>query len=92
MPRPSAEGHAVDLHYLRDRAGHELDFLVTYKARPWFAVEAKLTATRVDPSVVYFRDRLNIPWTYQITLEGDHDFVENGVRVLPASTFLSALA
>jgi hypothetical protein len=86
------EGYAVELRYLRDRAGHEVDFLVTFKGRPWFAVEAKLAATRVDPAIVYFRDRLDIPWTYQVTLEGDHDFVENGVRVLPARTFLSALA
>jgi uncharacterized protein len=85
------EGHAVELNYLRDRAGHEVDFLVTARARPWFAVEVKLAATRVDPALVYFRDRLHIPWAYQVTLEGDRDFVEDGIRVLPASTFLSTL-
>jgi len=85
------EGHPVELHYLRDRAGHEVDFLVTHRARPWFAVEVKLAGTRVDPALVYFRDRLAIPWAYQITLEGDRDFVENGIRVLPARVFLSAL-
>ncbi len=86
------DGYAVELFYLRDRAGHEVDFLVTYKARPWFAVEAKLASTRVDPALVYFRDRLAIPWAYQVSLAGDHDFVENGIRVLPATRFLSALA
>jgi predicted AAA+ superfamily ATPase len=86
------EGHPVELHYLRDRAGHEVDFLVTHRARPWFAVEVKLAETRVDPAIFYFRDRLSIPWVYQVTLEGDKDFVENGVRVLPADVFLSALA
>ena len=86
------EGHAVELHYLRDRAGHEVDFLVTHKARPWFAVEGKLAANRVDPALVYFRDRLDIPWAYQVTREGGHDFMENGIRVVPAATFLSALA
>lgn len=85
------EGHAVELHYLRDRAGHEVDFLVTGKGRPWFAVEAKLAETRVDPALVYFRDRLDIPFAYQVTLESGRDFVQNGIRVLPASTFLAAL-
>jgi len=85
------EGHPVALSYLRDRAGREVDFLVTHKGRPWFAVEARLAATRVDPALVYFRDRLKIPWAYQVTLEGERDFVEDGVRVLPAATFLSAL-
>ena len=85
------EGYPVALNYLRDRAGREVDFLVSYKARPWFAVEVKLAASRVDPALAYFRDRLEIPWAYQVTLEGDRDFVENGVRVLPAAKFLSSL-
>ena len=81
----------TEQNYLRDRAGREVDFLVSYKARPWFAVEVKLAASRVDPALAYFRDRLEIPWAYQVTLEGDRDFVENGVRVLPAAKFLSSL-
>jgi predicted AAA+ superfamily ATPase len=86
------EGHPVALHYLRDRQGREVDFLVTAGRRPWFAVETKLTASRPDPALVYFRDRLGIPWTYQVTLEGKRDVVENGVRQLPAHLFLGALA
>lgn len=85
------EGYPVALRYLRDRAGREVDFLVTVDAQPWFAVEAKLSATRVDPALGYFRERLKIPWSYQMTLEGERDFVQDGVRVLPAHRFLSAL-
>jgi hypothetical protein len=47
--------------------------------RPWFAVEAKLTATTIDPSLIYFRNRLRIPWVYQVVLEGKRDFVQNGI-------------
>jgi uncharacterized protein len=85
------EGFPVALHYLRDRDGREVDFLVTHRNKPWFAVEVKTSATRVEPALVYFRDRLAIPWVYQVTLEGSRDFVENGVRVLPAAHFLAAL-
>lgn len=85
------EGHAVTLHYLRDRYGREVDFLVTLDRKPWFAVEAKLSAGGVDPVVLYFRDRLAIPYTYQVTLDGQRDFVEQGVRVLPAHRFFGAL-
>ena len=60
--------------------------------KPWFAVEVKLSESRIDPALVHFRDRLAIPWSYQVVLEGTRDFVEKGVRVLPASRFLSALA
>ena len=55
------------------------------------AVEVKLSETRVDPALRHFRERLAIPFAYQVTLEGTRDFVERGVRVLPASRFLAAL-
>ena len=85
------EGFDVDLHYLRDRTGREVDFLVTLGGKPWFAVEAKTTETAIDPSLTYFRDRLRIPFAYQVVLEGTRDFVEDGVRCLPAAQFLGAL-
>jgi predicted AAA+ superfamily ATPase len=85
------DGHDVALQYLRDREGREIDFLVTHKGKPWFAVEAKLSEIEVDPSLLYFRERLRIPWVYQVTLEGDRDFIKDDVRVCPASRFLAAL-
>lgn len=85
------EGHRVDLCYLRDRTGREVDFLVTAGGKPWFAVEAKLTETAIDPSLVFFRDRLRIPFAYQVVLQATRDVVEQGVRCLPAATFLSGL-
>ncbi len=85
------EGFAAELHYLRDRTGREGDFLVTVDRRPWFAVEAKLSATTIEPGLAYFRDRLRIPWAYQVVLEGKRDFVQNGIRCVPARQFLGAL-
>jgi hypothetical protein len=85
------EGYDVDLHYVRDRVGREADFLVTAKGKPWFAAEAKLAETAIDPSLVYFRDRLRIPFVYQVVLHATRDVVEDGVRCLPAAKFLSAL-
>ncbi|MBL8112948.1 MAG: ATP-binding protein [Acidobacteria bacterium] len=85
------EGEPVALHYLRDREGREVDFLVTWKRKPWFAVEAKLSATSVAPSLVYFRELLGIPYSFQITRDGTPDFVEKGVHVLSAARFLPAL-
>jgi uncharacterized protein len=85
------EGYRVDLRYLRDRTGREVDFLVTLDRKPWFAVEAKLAETTVDRSLLYFRDRLHVPFAYQVVMQGTRDFVQDGVRCLPATTFLSGL-
>ena len=85
------EGIRAELGYLRDRTGREVDFLVTIDQKPWFAVEAKLTDTRLDSSHHHYRERLQIPYAYQVVLEGQRDFLENGVRCLPAAQFLTAL-
>ena len=85
------DGHRVELWYLRDRAGHEIDFLVTHEGQPWFAVEAKLSAERIDPSFRYFGDRLNLPQRYQVVFDGKRNALVEGVHILPAHVFLSAL-
>ena len=85
------DGFQVELRYLRDRAGREVDFLVTIDRKPWFAVEAKLTESAIDPSLVHFRGRLKIPFVYQVVLQATRDFVQDEVRCLPAATFFSAL-
>lgn len=85
------DGYATELRYLRDRQGREVDFLVTVAGKPWFAVEAKLTETRIDPALAFFRDRLALRHCYQVVKDGARDFVEDGVRCLPAAKFLAAL-
>jgi predicted AAA+ superfamily ATPase len=85
------EGLVMELCYLRDRTGKEVDFLVTCARKPWFAVEAKVSATEIDPSLIYFRQRMGLRWCYQVVLNGPRDFVEDGVRCLPADKLLAAL-
>jgi predicted AAA+ superfamily ATPase len=85
------EGYRAELFYLRDRAGRELDFLVTVDRMPWFAVEAKTSDTQIKPALWYYKERLQIPWVYQVVLEESRDFVQDGVRCLPARRFFGAL-
>jgi hypothetical protein len=42
-------------------------------------------------ALLYFKERLGIPFAYQVTLEETRDVVDRGVRVVPASRFLAAL-
>ncbi|MBN2492299.1 MAG: ATP-binding protein [Planctomycetes bacterium] len=85
------DGYRMDLHYLRDRAGREVDFLVVADRKPWFAVEAKLGEEKIDPALRYYRERLGIPWAYQVVLDGQRDFERDGIRCLPAHRFFAAL-
>jgi predicted AAA+ superfamily ATPase len=86
------EGHPARLHYLRDTDKREVDFLVTVKGKPWFAVEAKTSDEEPSPHLRYFGERLEIPFLYQVTLDGKRDVMRGGVRVVPAARLLAAVA
>jgi predicted AAA+ superfamily ATPase len=85
------EGYRIGLHYLRDADKREVDFLMTFDHKPWFAVECKKGGHDVNPALNYFGERLKIPYLYQLILEGKRDFLDGRVRVMPASKFLSVL-
>lgn len=85
------EGYGAELHYLRDKEGRELDFLVTLDRKPWIGVEAKTGGTAIEASTRYFKERLQIPWVYQLVRDGERDFVRDGIRCIPAAKFLGAL-
>jgi len=51
----------IDLHFLRDRMGREVDFMVVKDQKPWFLVEVKLAETSIDNNLKYFCNRLNVP-------------------------------
>jgi predicted AAA+ superfamily ATPase len=85
-----SEGYSLSLHYLRDKSKREVDFLVTNGGKPWFAVEAKLSAGR-DRALSYFGERLKIPQLFYVSLEDRDPFEKDGVVFAPAARFLRAL-
>lgn len=86
-----AEGYKAGLHFIRDRDGHEVDFLVTIDKKPWFACEVKLNDDSPSRNLKYFKEKLRIPFAYQISLRSKKRFFSEGVHVLPASQFLAGL-
>jgi len=85
------EGYKADLHFLRDSSKREVDFLVTVDGKPWFAVEVKSQSEHLAPMLPYFRDRLSIPFCYQLVRQPGVDKLASGVRIVSADKFLSAL-
>lgn len=85
------EGYEASLQFLRDKEKREVDFLVVVEGKPWFAVEAKWRDHSLSKNLIYFKKKLNIPFAYQITGEGEDDFLKDDVRILPAAKFLRAL-
>jgi predicted AAA+ superfamily ATPase len=86
-----ALGYKTELYFLRDVEGREVDFLITVDKKPWFAVEVKLTEERVSKQLKYFKQKLNIPFVYQVVGGQDVDFWQDNVRLISADKFLTGL-
>ncbi|MEK6700243.1 MAG: AAA family ATPase [Nitrospirota bacterium] len=85
------EGFKADLHFLRDVDKREVDFLVSIDGKPWFAVQVKLNDTALSPQLLYFKERVAIPYVYQVVKKSAVDRLEKGVRIISAGKFLSGL-
>ena len=68
----------------------EVDFVVLEEGKPLFAVECKTGEKNVNPSLYYYRDRIDIPKVFQVH-EGKRDFEKNGIRVLPVINLFKEL-
>ncbi|BDQ03150.1 ATP-binding protein [Ignavibacterium sp.] len=86
-----SEGYKTNLFYLRNVDKKEVDFLVTIDNKPWFSVETKLNDKTPSPNIFYFKERLKIPFNYQVVKEDNIDIIKEGIRIISASKFLSGL-
>lgn len=85
------EGYKVELNFLRNVDKKEVDFLVSVNKKPWFAVEVKLSETDVSKSLLYYKEKLKIPYVYQVVNEsGVNRFVKDAY-IISADCFLSSL-
>ncbi|MFH0796110.1 MAG: ATP-binding protein [Candidatus Omnitrophota bacterium] len=85
------EGHKTEVYFLRDMDGREVDFLITEKGKPWFAVEVKSSAKDISKNLFYFSQRLKIPFSYQVVFEKDVDIRKDTVRIISLDRFLASL-
>lgn len=80
------EGDSMELRFLRDQFGREVDFVVLRNKKPVFAVECKHGEYGASPHLAYFQQKTSIPKFYQVHT-GDKDFIDKGVRILPFAEF-----
>ena len=85
-----AEGHRMELRFLRDTDRRAVDFVVLREGEPLFAVECKSGDRSLNPAIAYFRERTPIARFYQVH-QGERDRRIDGVRVLPFRTFCREL-
>ena len=84
------EGFRMELRFLRDVEGREVDFVVLRNGKPEFAVECKNGEHAISRSVSYFAARTPIPRFFQVHL-GERHFESGSVSVLPFARFCQEL-
>ncbi len=80
----------MELRFLRDIDGREIDFVLLQNGKPKLAVECKSGERGSSPWATYFRKRTQIPEFYQVH-RGSRDSgdASKDVRILPLSTLCS---
>jgi hypothetical protein len=84
------EGLKANLYYIRDIEKREVDFLVAIDNKPWFCVEAKSSFKNIPISLRYFKEKLKVPFVYEVVKEEDVDYIKDNMRIISASKFLTA--
>lgn len=85
------QGYRIELCYMRDVEKREVDFVVLVNRKPWFAVEVKKSDSEPWRPLRYFGERFKIPFRYQVVFEPQGEFENDGIQVISAERFLSAL-
>jgi len=80
------EGHRMELRFLRDTDGREVDFVVMKNRAPLFAVECKTGSKSVSSSIRYFAERTSIPAFYQVHRQDAH-YQTGNITILPFVRF-----
>ncbi len=80
----------LDLFYIRDRDGKEVDFVITKERKPWFLVEVKIAEASCSHSLHYFSERLNIP-ACQIVLQKNIYKKMGNITIVSADQWLGWL-
>ncbi len=86
------EGFNMELRFIRDTDKREVDFVVLKDGTPQFAVECKLSDSKVSSKFEYFKQRTDIPRFYLVH-NGTNDYgdEETGQRILPFTSFCQEL-
>jgi hypothetical protein len=84
------EGYRMELRFLRDTDGREVDFVVLKDRKPVFAVECKTGDKQASAAAKYFADRTTIPVFYQVH-RSERFFASGKIVVLPFARFCEEL-
>ncbi|MBP7654747.1 ATP-binding protein [Candidatus Dependentiae bacterium] len=82
---------SYSLHFLKDKDGHEVDFIIANKTKPLLLIEVKLSETDLSKSAHYWINKLNIPFIQLVKNLDTPILKQNNAMILPAAGYLQYL-
>lgn len=82
-------GERYELNYIRERGGHEVDFVIVKNRKPILLIEAKVSDSNISSSLFYFMKKLGVKNAVQLVLKGGAAKTRDGVLVVNAEEWLS---
>ena len=82
------------LHYVRNRQGEEVDFLISDRNTPRLLIEVKRSETQPDPSLRKFQSLLQVPAVQLVDTKGVCRVLSNEdqrIMVVDAARYLANL-
>lgn len=90
--KEDTEGDDMELRYIRDSIGREIDFVVVRNGKPSFAVECKTRNASLSKNIEYFAQRTSIPTFYQVHMSTRDEEISNyRARILPMTSLATVL-
>lgn len=80
------QGDRMELRYVRDHMGKEVDFIVLKNKKPLFAVECKLKCSKEHSSLALLGKKLGIEDLYQVHL-GQESYHLGTIQIIPFDAF-----
>lgn len=90
--RQDSEGERIELYFLRDRDGHETDFMLTQDSKPAELIEAKYSDLSLSKGLLYFSEKLGVPKASQVVYTAEERRETRFADVVPATEFLNSLS
>jgi uncharacterized protein len=84
------EGRTIDLAYIKNKEGKEVDFLLVENESPVELIEVKFSDSKISPMLKYFSEKYSIPGK-QIVYHLNTEYQSNTIQVLKAEKYLSGL-
>jgi predicted AAA+ superfamily ATPase len=82
-------GDKYDLRYLKDKQGHEIDFVILKNLKPICLIEVKLSDSTPSKSLFYYKEKMPQVHCIQLVKVLKKSFTKNEVHVAIAADWLS---